>query len=319
VHPVSRAVIERTPARLQPAVRLSVRTIDAAVADRLHGLAAELAFWVILSLPALFLTAISAVGAISAVTGGDWQDTLIVRTADAASVVLTAGTIDRYLIPIIEQLLEGGGIGLVSFAFVTTVWTASRAVKVVLVALALVYDRHDQRPAWLARIQAFGLALGAIVVGAILAPLLLTGPNAATALDDAIPAFDLSVVASVWTVAYWPAVIVGATLAIGALYHFGVPGPRRRWRGELPGAILATGGWLIGSAGLRLYGVWILGSDSVYGPLAGPIVALLWLWVTGFAVLVGAELNAQRQVLAEEGPAPADAEGTWPLTARPAR
>jgi membrane protein len=319
VHPVSRAVIERTPARLQPAVRLSVRTIDAAVADRLHGLAAELAFWVIISLPALLLTAIAAVGAITALTGGDWQDTLLLRIEEAASVVLTPATIDRFLLPIIEQLLEGGGFGLVSFAFVTTVWTASRAVKVVLVALALVYDRHDQRPGWLARIQAFALALGAIVVGAILAPLLLSGPNAAAALDDAITALDLSAVAAVWTVAYWPAVVSGATMAIGALYHYGVPGPRRRWRNELPGAVLATGGWLIGSAGLRLYGVWILGSDSVYGPLAGPIVALLWLWVTGFAVLFGAELNAQRQALADEGTAPADAEGTWPLTARPAR
>lgn len=319
MHPVSRAAIERTPARLQPAVRLSVRTIDAAVADRLHGLAAELAFWVILSLPALLLTAISAVGAISAVTGSDWQDALLLTIEEAAAVVLTPTMIDRFLVPIIEQLLEGGGFGLVSFAFVATLWTASRAVKVVLVALALVYDRRDQRPGWMARVQAFGLALGAIVVGTILAPLLLSGPNAATALDNAIPALDLSLLATVWAVAYWPAVVVGATLAIGALYHLGDPGPRRRWRNELPGAVLATAGWLVGSAGLRLYGVWILDSESVYGPMAGPIVGLLWLWVTAFAVLFGAELNAQRQVLAEEGTAPADLEGTWPLTARPAR
>jgi membrane protein len=57
--------------------------------------------------------------------------------------------------------------------------------------------------------------------------------------------------------------------------------------------VLATAGWLAGSGALRLYGTWILDSDSVYGPLAGPLVGLLWLWVSSFAVLIGAELNAQ--------------------------
>jgi membrane protein len=319
VHPVSRAVIERTPAPLKPAVRLSVRTVDAAVADRLHGLAAELAFWVVLSFPALLLTVVSAVGAVSAAVGGDWQEALLEQIENAAAVVLTQATIEQFLVPVVEQLLAGGGFTLVSFAFLATVWTASRAVNVVLVTLAVVYGRHGERRGWVARVKAFGFALAGIVLGALLAPLLLSGPNLVAALDDLIEVADLSTLARVWSAAYWPAVVVLGTLPIAVLYHLGVPGPRRRWRHELPGAALATAVWLAGSAGLRLYGTWILGTDSVYGPLAGPLVALLWIWVTGFAVLLGAELNAQRQVLHEEGTAPSDAEGTWPLTARPAR
>jgi uncharacterized BrkB/YihY/UPF0761 family membrane protein len=81
-------------------------------------------------------------------------------------------------------------------------------------------------------------------------------------------------------------------MTIALLYHLGVPG-RTRWRHEVPGAVVATGVWLGGSAGLRLYGTWILDGGSVYGSLAGPIVLLLWLWLTGFAVLLGAELNSQ--------------------------
>jgi membrane protein len=316
VHPISRAVIDRTPQRLQRPVRLVVRTVDASVADRLPGLAAELAFWVVLSLPAVVLTLVTTLGAVSTLVAGDWQDELLARTAEAASVVLTSATIERFLLPLLEQLLTGAGVGVLSFAFLTMVWTASRAMKVVLVALALIYDRHDQRPVWRARIQAFAMALAGLVVGTLLAPLLLSGPNIIAMVDAWIPLADLSGFAAVWSAAYWPTVIVVATLAIALLYHLGVPGPRLRWRDELPGAALATGLWLAGSAGLRLYGLWILGTTSVYGQLSGPIVALLWIWLTGFAVLVGAELNAQRRIVAVAVELP-ESDRVWPLTARP--
>jgi membrane protein len=316
VHPLSRAVIDRTPARLQPSVRLVVRTVDASVADRLPGLAAELAFWVVLSLPALVLTLVTSLGAVSAYVAGDWQDELLARTGEAASVVLTAPTVEDFLLPLLEQLLAGAGVGVVSFAFLTMIWTASRAMKVILVALALIYDRHDHRPAWKARIQAFGMALAGLLIGTLLAPLLLSGPNIVAMVDEWIPLADLSGFAAVWSAAYWPTVILVATLAIALLYHVGVPGPRLRWRDELPGAALATGVWLGGSAGLRLYGLWVLDTTSVYGPLSGPIVALLWVWLTGFAVLLGAELNAQRRVVAVAVELP-ESDRVWPVTTRP--
>jgi membrane protein len=316
VHPVSRAVIDRTPDRLKPSVRLAVRTVDASIADRLPGLAAELAFWVVLSLPALLLTLVATVGAVSALVAGDWQDELLVRTGEAASVVLTPATIERFLLPLMRQLLDGDGFGVVSFAFLATVWTASRAMKVILVALALIYDRHDHRPTWQARILAFAMAFGGLVVGTLLAPLLLSGPNVIAMVDDWIAVIDLSVLATIWAAAYWPTVVLVATLAIALLYHLGVPGPRLRWRDELPGAALATAVWLAGSAGLRFYGVWILGTTSVYGPLSGPIVALLWIWLTGFAVLLGAEFNAQRRIVSV-GVELEESDRVWPLTARP--
>lgn len=316
MHPFSRTVIDRTPERLQPSVRLVVRTVDASIADRLPGLAAELAFWVVLSLPALVLTLVTTLGAVSALVAGDWQDELLARTAEAASVVLTYATIEDFLLPLLEQLLGDPGVGVLSFAFLTMVWTASRAMKVILIALALIYERHDHRPAWKARIQAFGMALGGLLIGTLLAPLLLSGPNIIAMVDEWIPLADLSGFAAVWSAAYWPTVIVVATLAIALLYHVGVPGPRLRWRDELPGAALATGVWLAGSAGLRLYGLWILDTTSVYGQLSGPIVGLLWIWLTGFAVLLGAELNAQRRVVAVAAELP-ESDRVWPLTARP--
>jgi membrane protein len=290
VHPLSLRLIERTPERLRPGVRLIVRTVDGAMGDRLPGLAAEIAFWVLLSLPALLLSALAAASAAGDVGDGDWQEQFINRTVEVSRVALTERTIDTILRPVLTQLVEGGGVAIASFAFVATVWTASRAVRVVLSALAIAYDRRGLRKGWVDRILGFAITVAGLLSGLVLMPLLLAGPNFGDQLvvwigQDPVGLADL------WRVVYWPAMVVAVTFLIAALYHLGVPG-YTPWRRDLPGAVLATSFWLVGSAGLRLYGIWLLDGESVYGPLAGPIVALLWLWLTGFAVLVGAELNA---------------------------
>lgn len=292
MHPLSRKVIDRAPRRLRRPVAVAVRTVDGAIADRLPGLAAEIAFWVLLSLPALLVAAVAAAGLGATVSGDDWQAQLLDRAAELASIALTSSTIETILRPLLQRLVDTSGVGLVSFAFVAAVWTASRAVKVVLTTVAIVYAREHRRPAWKDRLLGFAVTLATLVVGTVLAPLLIAGPGFGAQLDVWVTGVDLTLLASLWRVLYWPVVVVVATAVLASLYHLGVPG-RSRWRSDLPGAVLATGVWLAGSAGLRLYGWFVTETGSVYGPLAGPIVALLWLWLTGFAVLLGAELNAQ--------------------------
>jgi membrane protein len=276
-----------------------VRTVDGAIADRLPGLAAEIAFWVLLSLPALVVAAIASASLVGTVNGEDWQTQLIDRVAEVASVALTFQTIEAVVRPVLRQLIETAGAGLVSFAFLVALWVASRAVKVVLTTVAIVYGREGRRQPWVDRVLGFAITIAALIVGTIVAPLLIAGPNFGAQLDEWIVDVDLSLLASLWDVLYWPVIVLLVTAALAALYHLGVPG-ESRWRGDLPGAVLATSVWLLGSAGLRLYGWFIAETGSVYGPLAGPIVGLLWLWLTGFAVLLGAELNAQIEVSRQE-------------------
>jgi membrane protein len=318
VHPLSVAVIRRTPRRLRRPVAAAIRTIDAAIADRLPGLAAEIAFWVLLSLPALVLAVIAAVSLVVGTDETGWQDQIITQVRDVASVALTPGTIDA-AVDILELLFEEATPQVISFAFIAALWTASRAVKVVLETIAVVAGRADERPGWKVRLLGFGVTVVALVIGVVLAPLLIAGPGFGETLEGWLAdgtGVDVRLVATIWTAAYWPVVVVVATLGLALLYQVGVPG-RTRWRGSWPGAVLATSVWLLGSAGLRLYGATIADGSSAYGPLAGPIVALLWLWVTGFAVLLGAELNAQ---LARTWPAIRDdpdrlaAEGRAPET-----
>ncbi len=291
MHPLARELVDRSPTRLRSTTTLLMRTGQAVFADRVPGLAAEVAFWVLLSLPALLLTGVALTGALSGLDGTDWQTELIQRITEVASLTLTPSTVDGTLRPLLTSLLEDADLGLVSFAFVTTIWTASRAVKVVLTVLAIAYDREGHRAAWKERLLGFGVTLGGLIVAVLIAPLLIAGPD----LGDQLTGWfgtDLLGFARWWRIAWWPVVVIAASTAVWGLFHLGVP-DRTPWLRDLPGAVLTAGVWLAGSGGLRLYARWILGTDSVYGPLAGPIVALLWLWVTGFAVLLGAELNAQ--------------------------
>lgn len=268
-----------------------VATADGAMRDRLPGLAAEIAFWVLLSLPALVLAIIAATGVIGdTFAGGGWENQLVARTVEVSRLALTGPTIDQLVRPVLERLLEGGGIGLISVSFAAAVWTASRAFRVVLTTLTIVAGRGNRRPAWQDRLIGFGVTLGGLVVGIVLLPLLLAGPGLGEQIVEVVGGTP-GPIADLWKQLYWPVVVVGGTLTIALLYHLGVPG-RTRWRHEIPGAVLATTVWLAGSGGLRLYGTWVLGGDSVYGPLAGPIVLLLWLWLTGFAVLLGVEFNS---------------------------
>jgi membrane protein len=289
VHPFSRRLIERSPRRLRTPVGLAIRTVDGAIRDRIPGLAAELAFWVLLSAPAILLTAIAIVSLVAS-DGSGWQMELIDRIVEVASVALTAQVIDSALRPLLVSLVEGTTLSVVSVAFLVSVWVASRAVKVVLVTVALTYGAEG--PGGFAqRILGFVLTIVGLIVALVLTPLLVAGPNIGDQLVE-LGVGEGGVVAQTWRLLYWPVATLIATVAIASLYHVAAPW-NTRWLRDLPGAVLATAGWLAGSAGLRLYGTWILSSDGTYGPLAGPIVGLLWVWLTGFAVLLGAELNAQ--------------------------
>ena len=291
MHPISVSIVERTPRALRRPVEVAVRTVDGAMSDRILGLAAETSFYIILSLPALVVAIVAAIPVLMPTFDGqDWQSEFLARALDVSSVALTQATIDGVVEPLLRSLLEGGSVGIVSTAFLVAIWVASRAAKVVLTATALVYGNVEPRAGWLQRVIAFAVTIGALFIATILAPLLLAGPAFAEQAEGWFD-IDLGPLVSVWRAAYWPTVVLLAVLAIAGLYRIAVPRRQRWWR-DLPGAAVATGVWLLGSAGLRVYGAWLTGSTSIYGPLAGPIAALLWLWLTALAVLLGAELNA---------------------------
>ena len=97
---------------------------------------------------------------------------------------------------------------------------------------------------------------------------------------------------------YWPVVVVATTASLTTLFHISTP-RRSPWVRDIPGAVLALTIWVLSSLFLRIYlGNSIGGSSrSIYGPLAAPIVVLIWLYFLAIAVLIGAALNAAMRTL----------------------
>jgi membrane protein len=101
-----------------------------------------------------------------------------------------------------------------------------------------------------------------------------------------------AVAAPLAAVVHWLLTAALAVALLATLYH--VAPPRwTPWRRDFPGAVLALVLWVAGAVLVRTYVEWTIASDDTYGPFAAPIVILLWLYFTAFAVLLGAELNAE--------------------------
>jgi membrane protein len=257
--------------------------------DRVLGLAAEAAFWALLSLTPLLLVLVAAIGYLTPLFGPHIVVGVEDRILDAAEHVLAPSAVDQVLRPTLGDILRHGQGEIASVGFLLALWTGSTAMSTYVNAIAIAYGGRDVRSAVRARVLAFALYLGALVTGCITLPLLVTAPGWIIA---AVPAEARSVVGPAVRLGYWPLLVLVCTALLATLYHLAVPG-RVGWLRELPGAVVAMLLWLIGSVLLRLFLSIAITHSPTYGVLAAPAAALLFLYVTALAVLLGAELNAQ--------------------------
>lgn len=284
--------------------RLTVRTIADTFDDRVPGMAAEMAFYVVLSLPPLLLVVLGSVGFV--VSGLPDQDLMSIETTilDAMSTVLSPNTVDQVLAEPVRQLLREGRPDLLSLGVVLTLWAASRSVNVLLRTLIIAYDLEDDRQPWQRRLLALGLTLGAIVLAVVLLPLLVIGPNVAVEVLRFL-GIEGGGLARFWPAAYWVVVGGSGLAALTWVYHV-APSWKTPWRRDLPGAVLALVVWLLASAGIRFYAreFATFATDDAFRGLAAPLVLLLWVYASGIAVLLGAEFNAEIERLwpTPEGP-----------------
>lgn len=269
---------------------LVVRTVRDSLEDRVTGLAAEVAFYALLSIPPLLLVFLGGLGYVAEAAGPEvaqeWRDSIV----DGAAEVLSPETVEDTVEPLVDSLLARGRADILSIGAVLGLWTASRATKVVITAVTIAYDQPRQRTVWHRRGLAIGLTAGGIASSVVLFPLLVAGPRLLEGLAERAGLGSVSRVAA--AAVYWPVVVALALLALTTLLHLAPP-IRTPWLRDVPGAVLALVIWVVGAIGLRVYSVWIATSDTTYGPFAAPIVLLLWLYVTSLAVLLGAELNAE--------------------------
>ncbi|MBB4929533.1 membrane protein [Lipingzhangella halophila] len=269
--------------------RLAARTLRRAWADRVLGLAAEAGFWALLSLTPLLLVLVAAIGYLPSLFGAGTVSEVETWILTVAGHVLAPSAVEEVIDPVLADVLRHGRGEIVSAGFLLALWSGSAAMNTYVNAITIAYGMHDLRPALRARALAFALYLGALGSGALVLPLLVATPDWILA---ATPADARPVVGPLVSVGYWPVLIVLCTGLLVVLYRAATP-VRGRWRREVPGAVLAMLLWLGGSMTLRLFMSLVIAGNAAYGVLAAPAAALLFLYVTALAVLLGAELNAQ--------------------------
>ena len=265
------------------------RTILGARDDRIVGSAAEAAFFAILAIPPLLLVLAGSAGYIGDLFGAEVAAGFRGWLIRALGGFLAPDTMEGFVHPTIDTVFAEGRGGLLSFGAVVAIWSSSRLVRVLIEAMNVAYGVGEWRPAWRRRLVALGLTTGGLLVIVVVLPLIVAGPRLGAALDDR---FGLGGVAAVvWPVVYWPASAAIGVALLATLYHV-APNWNTPWRRDVPGALLAAAGWLAGAGALRVYVRYTI-ADQQLGPLAAPVVLLLWFYVSAFVVLMGAELNAE--------------------------
>ena len=185
-----------------------------------------------------------------------------------------------------------------SFGLLGTFWAASGGLSAAIEALNIAYDVKDDRPFWKTRLLALVLAL---ITGALLLVALATmivGPRFGEWLAARV---HLTVVfVWLWPYIHWTIAVGFTVLAVELLYYL-APNVKQRFLATLPGAVLSVGCWIAFSYLLGVYFRHFANFNKMYGSLGAAVALMVWLYWTAFAMLVGAELNAELAKRTEKG------------------
>lgn len=258
-------------------------TVNSCMEYRVTGLAAEAAFFVLLSLPPLLLGLVGALGYVDTIVGLDTIDHIRHNILKASATVLSDKGVNELVKPLVDDVFHGRRPDLISLGFLIALWSGSRAVNVFVDTITIMYGLEGRRGIVRTRLMSLALYVVALILGAAVLPLIVAGPNTAV---EVLPGGAGTV-----NLLYWPIVLVASVAFLTTLYHVSVP-VRSPWYEDVPGALIALFMWVGGSFVLRIYLTHTVEGPTIYGSLAAPVAVLLWIGVSAFAVLVGAAVNA---------------------------
>lgn len=275
--------------------QLFSRTFTEAMADDVLNLAAQQAYYFFFALFPALLALISIASFFP------------VHNLIDEVVVLFGRVAPKEVIDIVTEQLtkisETNAGGLLTIAFVFTLWSSSAAVLSMTSTLNSAYDITESRPWWKVRLIALGLTVGLAFFILVSMTLIVAGPTIAERLADMLrlgAAFEWG-----WKILQWPIVFLLIATAIALIYYF-APDAEQEWVWITPGSIFATVLWVIISLAFKLYLTRFGSYVETYGAIGGVMVLMLWFYLTGIAILMGAELNAEIEHASPHGKDPGE-------------
>jgi membrane protein len=260
------------------------RTVREFREDNLTDWAAALTYYGVLAIFPALLVMIAVVGLIGESATQPLIDNLTEVAPGPAQDIFTNA------IQNLNQDQGAAGVLLV-IGILAALWSASGYIGAFIRASNSIYEVEEGRPFWKLRPLQIAITITMMLLLAVGSlAVVLTGPLAEQ-VGNVVGAGSTAVTA--WDIVKWPVLVLLVSAMISVLY-WGAPNVRQpgfRWL--TPGGVMAVVIWIIASAAFAVYVANFGSYNKTYGSLAGPIVFLVWLWISNIAILLGAELNAE--------------------------
>jgi membrane protein len=263
---------------------LARRTWKRVYKDDVLGKAAQLSYFFIFSLFPLLYFLASLLGYFTQ-TGPELRESLLHYLATVVPRKASALIRDT-----LEEITAAASGGKISFGLLLTIWTASFGVGAIISTLNAAYGVKESRPWW--KVQGVAIALTVALAVLVVAPLALVLYGGQIG-DLLAGRYDYGAAfTSAWGFAQWLIVLAFVLLALALVYYCAPCVAEMRWQWVTPGSVLALALWLLVSFGFRLYLRFFDTYSAAYGSLGAVMILLLWLYLTGAAILIGGEMNA---------------------------
>ena len=269
--------------------------------DNLTDWAAALTYYGVMAIFPALLVLISVLGLIGPSATQPLIDNLNEVAPGPAKEIFTNA------IQNIEDSQGAAGVFFV-IGLLGALWSASGYIGAFIRAANVIYDVEEGRPIWKTLPMRVGLTVLLMLMTAITAFGVTISGDLARQVGKTVGVGGTAV--DVWNVAKWPVLLTIVCLMFAILY-WAAPNVRQpgfKW--ITPGGVLAVIGWVIASLGFAFFVANFGSYNKTYGALAGPIVFLVWLWISNVVILIGAEFNAEleRGRAIEDGMLPPDKE-----------
>jgi membrane protein len=273
--------------------------------DELSTRSASLSYYFLLALFPLFLFLLSLIGAIAG-AHSQLQENIV-----GSMSRLAPGSAAELVRTVVSQTFKASSGIKLAAGMVGALWAASGGMSAVLVSLNVVYRLTETRPWWKQKLTVVGLTVtlaGLIIIALVLA---LYGGKIGQSLAGHLGLGDLFRVA--WKVLQWPVSFAAMFIAFSLVYYYAPNVQHRNWYWITPGSAAGVALWLLASLGFRVYLHFFNSYSATYGSLGALIILMLWLYITGFAILIGGEINA---IIESEGKKKAELEDKMRLIER---
>ena len=253
--------------------------------DNLTGHAAELAFNFVLALFPLFIFLLSVL-ALFAARGTALRTGLFtyisqVLPPDAAQIIGKT----------LNEVMRNASNGKITFGILLTIWFASGGMTSLMSALDGVYEVNERRSWIKVRVISVVLTVAISLLIILALTIVLSGGDLANRVGRYYDLHDIAVFT--WKIVQWPVAIPFVTFSFSLIYYFAPDLEEQHWYWITPGSILGVLLWIGASFAFRAYLHFFNTYSRTYGSLGAVMILLMWLYVTGFAFLLGGEVNAQ--------------------------